>query len=112
MRRRLVGHTVRLLKGVHTAEEVGHRRAVRLGHGAEPRELMWAVHSNSRGESSPAPSHENTTNCGGAWPGIRFGSVGCLGWLAGAAGEVLAEGRDPGPPLGDLLVVCLQNKYP
>ncbi|MGY3680855.1 hypothetical protein ACVWXU_004478 [Streptomyces sp. TE33382] len=30
--------------------------------------------------SSPAPSQENTTNCGGFWPGARRLAAGSFGW--------------------------------
>lgn len=34
----------------------------------------------SRWLSSPAPSHENTTNCGGLRPGASRCTAGCFGW--------------------------------
>ena len=35
---------------------------------------------NSRWLSSPAPSHEKTTNCGGVSPGLSFCQTGWRGW--------------------------------
>ncbi|GAA2412480.1 hypothetical protein GCM10010378_65440 [Streptomyces viridochromogenes] len=35
---------------------------------------------NSFWLSSPAPSHENTTNCGGFWPGFSLSGRGRCGW--------------------------------
>lgn len=63
--------------------------------------------------SSPAPSHENTTNCGGFSPGASFLTGDTLGWepvyevepspisrstLPGAAGAAAPLGRVPGFP--------------
>ncbi len=45
---------------------------------------LWSLAScrnrlNRRSSSSPAPSQENTTNCGGFWPGSSGSGVGWLG---------------------------------